>query len=114
MRVALAAINSQIKTLAPVLNTASIGNGLTVSSSNADSPVDVMLKRQGGATYLFAAGARPEGETTAAFKFRGCPKDLTATVLGESRTVKVSGGVLRDHFSNYEVHLYQLPFLPKN
>jgi hypothetical protein len=114
MREALAAINAQIKTLAPVLNTRSISNGVTVSSSNADSPVDVMLKRQGGATYLLAAGARPGGETTAAFKLRGCPKNLTATVLGESRTVKVSGGVLQDHFSNYEVHLYQLPFLPEN
>ena len=114
IREALTAIDGQIKMLAPALNTRSIANGVTVSSSNADSPVDFMLKRQGGATYLFAAGARPGGEATAVFKFRGCPKDLTATVLGESRTVKVSNGVLQDRFANYEVHLYQLSFLPED
>ncbi len=112
VRDALTAINAQITALAPVLNTPSIGNGVTVTSSNPASPIDVMLKRHGKSTYLFAVGARPGGETTARFVFRGAPPKLDARVIGESRTVPVTDGVLEDRFTDYQVHLYELPFLP--
>ncbi|HSB13707.1 MAG TPA: hypothetical protein VLE22_04560, partial [Bryobacteraceae bacterium] len=110
-RQALADINGQIASLARVLNTPPVGNGVTVASSNPDSPIDVMLKRQGGKTYLFAMGARPGGETTARFKLRDCG-DVRATVLGESRTIPVTGGIFEDRFADYQVHLYELPFDP--
>jgi hypothetical protein len=109
-RPALAAINQQIASLAPVLNTPSVANGVTVVSSNADTPVDTMLKRHAGGTYLFAAGGRP-GATAATFTFRDCG-DLTAEVLGESRSVPVRKGVLEDRFSEYQVHIYRLAFDP--
>jgi hypothetical protein len=112
-RQALAAINGQISSLARVLNTRPVGNGVTAASSNPDSPIETMLKRQAGATYLFAMGARPGGETTATFKLRDCG-DLRATVLGESRTIQVTGGVFQDRFTGYQVHLYQLPFDPNS
>lgn len=112
MREALAALNGQIRTLAPVLNTPSVANGVTVAFSNTSTPIDFLLKRHGGATYLFAMGARPGGATTATFRLRGCPDSLTAAVLGESRTLSVKGGVFEDRFTDYEVHLYRLPFLP--
>lgn len=112
-RQALAAINEQIRSLARVLNTPSVANGVTVTSSNADSPIDVMLKRHGGQTYLLAVGARPGGKTTARFKLRECG-ELDAAVLGESRTVRVSGGLFEDSFSDYQVHLYRLPFVPNS
>ena len=110
-RQALAAINEQITMLAPVLNTRPIANGVTVVSSNADSPIDTLLKRHAGSTYLLAAGARPGGPTTATFRFRDCG-NLTAEVLGESRTIPVRGGVLEDDFTDYQVHIYKLPFDP--
>ena len=110
-RQALAAINGEVASLARALNTRPVGNGVTVSSSNPDSPIATMLKRQGGETYLFAMGARPGGETTATFKLRDCG-DLRATVLGESRTIPVAGGIFQDRFADYQVHLYKLPFDP--
>jgi hypothetical protein len=111
-RQALAAINGQIASLARVLNEKSVANGVKVESSNAGSPIDWLLKRQGGATYLFAAGARPGGETTATFRLRDMGS-ATAEVLGESRTVRVRGGVFRDRFANHEVHIYRIPDLPR-
>jgi len=112
MRDALAAIDEQIRTLAPALNTPSVANGVTVASSNAATPVDFMLKRQGGATYLFAVGARPGGETSASFQFRDCPAGLKAAVLGESRALEVKGGLLEDRFTDYQAHIYRIPFAP--
>lgn len=110
-RPALARINRQIASLAPVLNVPSVANGVTVVSSNSNSPIDTMLKRHAGVTYLFAAGARPGGNTTANFKFRDCG-DLTAEVIGESRTIPVRGGAMEDAFTDYQVHIYRLPFDP--
>jgi len=89
------------------LNTRSVGNGVTVESSNADKPVDTMLKRNAGATYLFAVEMR-SGTTKATFTLRDFPKSAKAEVIGESRTVDVKDGVFADDFSDYAVHLYKL------
>src|SRR5450432_1938419 len=73
IRDALTEINASITRLAPVLNTQSIANGVTVSSSDAAVPVDTMLKRFGGATYLFAVAMR-DSATTATFQLAGIPE----------------------------------------
>jgi hypothetical protein len=104
---ALTAINTQLTALAPVLNSPSVGNGVTVKSSAAVVPVDVMLKRQGAVTYLFAVGMRG-GATTATFTLARFPATATAEVLGESRTIPVTGGVFQDAFASYGVHLYRI------
>jgi hypothetical protein len=105
---ALPAINSQITSLAAVLNTQSVANGVTVASSTAGIPVDVMLKRSGGATYVFAVEMR-SGSTTATFTLRGgLPANGNAEVLGENRNVTVTNGVFRDNFSSHGVHLYKI------
>lgn len=109
MSAAVRAINRQIAALAPVLNRPSVANGVTVSSGNAAVPVDVMLKRFNGETYLFAVAMRP-GRTTATFRFRGFPKNATAEVLGERRARPVSGGIMTDTFTDYGVHLYRVSF----
>jgi hypothetical protein len=111
IRAALAAINNQIHALAPVLNTPSVANGVTVTSSS-DVPVDYMLKRHGGATYLLVVAARPGGPVQATFQLRDCPAALTAEVLGEARTIPVRNGKLADTFDPSKVHLYRLPFVP--
>jgi hypothetical protein len=102
-------INAEIASLAPVLNTPSIGNAAAVASQNAAVPVDIMVKRQGGALYVFAVAMRP-GATQATFTLRGVAGG-TATVLGESRTIPVVGGVFSDAFAaDYTVHLYRVTF----
>jgi hypothetical protein len=103
------AINAEIAALAPVLNTPSIGNAVTVVSQSSAVPVDIMVKRQGGALYVFAVAMRP-GATQATFTLRGLTTG-TATVLGESRTLPVTGGSFVDDFApDYAVHLYRVTF----
>jgi hypothetical protein len=105
----LTTINAQVKALAPVLNSAPVGNGVTVQSSAATIPVDTRLSRYGGATYLFAAEMR-SGSTTATFTLRGFPATASAEVIDESRTITVKNGVFTDDFSSYGVHLYKITY----
>src|SRR5262245_42590892 len=51
MTAAVGAINKQIHELAPVLNSPTVPDGVTVASSVAAVPVEAMVKRRGGATY---------------------------------------------------------------
>ncbi len=104
---AMKAIDAQIASLAPVLNTPSVGNGVTVASSDPTKPIDVMLKRHDGATYVFATEMR-DGTTTGTFTLRDFPAAASAEVLGEGRSIAVTNGVLEDDFSSYGVHLYRI------
>ncbi|HTA20351.1 MAG TPA: hypothetical protein VK989_13725 [Polyangia bacterium] len=106
---ALKSINAQLVSLAPALNSPPVGNGVAVTSSSAAIPVDVLLKRQGGATYLFATQMRA-GTTTATFTLARFPATASAEVLGESRTLPVTNGVFKDDFEAYGVHLYKITF----
>jgi hypothetical protein len=109
MKAAVAAINQQIKALAPVLNTPPIINGGTVTSSDASVPVDMQLKRLNGTTYLFAVAMR--GSPTRA-TFSGLTKlraDAVAEVLGENRTIQLAGNSFQDDFAGWGVHLYKIP-----
>jgi hypothetical protein len=110
---ALAEIDGRIRALAPVLNVPSVGNGVVVASSAADVPVDVMLKRHDGATYLFAVAMRA-GATTATFTLRAIPTTAAVEVIGEGRTLlpgPASGGSsFTDDFSGYAVHLYRVTY----
>jgi hypothetical protein len=103
----LSELNAQINELAPVLNSQSVANGVSVSSSNAELPVDVMLKRRDGVTYLFAV-AMAEGSTTATFNLERFPEHAFAEVLGESRTIGVTDGAFADDFADGAVHLYRI------
>jgi hypothetical protein len=109
MSAAVGAINAQVTSLAPVLNTPPLANGATVTSSNSAVPVDILVKRQGGALYIFAASMRP-GTTTATFSIRGAPATGSVEVLGESRTLSVAGGAFQDDFGTYSVHLYRVTY----
>jgi hypothetical protein len=106
---ALKAINAQITALAPVLNSPPVANGVTVQSSTATIPVDTLLKRYAGATYLFAAEMRA-GSTTATFTLRGMPAAASAEVVGESRTIPVNNGVFADTFQSYGIHIYRITY----
>jgi hypothetical protein len=107
MLAAVTALNAQIRALAPVLNSPTVTSGAGVQSSNPDVPVDAMVKRYKGETYLFAAGMR-DGATKAGFSLKGLSGQRTAEVLGENRTVSVRDGRFEDEFEPYGVHLYRI------
>jgi hypothetical protein len=106
MSAAVSAINSQIKSLAAVLNVGTtVGNTVT-SSAGSSVPIDSVTLSYGGSTYIFAAAMRGS-TTTATYRPAGITTG-TATVLGESRTIPVSSGSFTDSFSGYDVHIYKI------
>lgn len=113
MSAMVGSIDRQISSLTPVLNTPSVANGVRVSSSNGNTPVDVMLKRWQGATYLFTVAARAGGPTSASFTLRDFASHSTAEVLDENRQIEITHGRFRDDFTQeYGVHIYRMAFNP--
>lgn len=111
MLAAVTSINTQIQDLAAVLNSPSIASGWTIESANADVPVEAMVKRHGGETYIFAVCLRGQ-PTTATIKFADRALGQQAIALGEDRTVAISGGQFQDSFQPWDVHLYRIPARP--
>jgi hypothetical protein len=107
MLTAVTAINRQVHSLAPVLN--SPHNGPVVPSGGA--LVAVMEKRHRDATWLFAVSMQnTPGHAT--FRLTDIPEDTVAEVLDERRTIAVRERLLVDDFKPYEVHLYRMPSHP--
>jgi len=104
---AVTAINKQIRSLAPVLNSITIAGGAKVESSSKDVPIAVMVKRYGGAVYLFAVAMR-HGRTKATFFVRGGLKPTAAEVIGERRKISVRDRKFEDEFEPCHVHLYKI------
>jgi hypothetical protein len=107
MKAAVAAINARLTALAPVLNTPPVSNGVTVTATDASVPIDTLLKREGGKTYLFAAVAK-NAPTTGKFHLERLSGSLTAKVLDESRSIPIHGGDFQDDFAAWGVHLYEI------
>jgi len=107
MLAAVTGINQQVHALAPVLNSPTLAQAASVASSSPKTPIDLMVKRQGKATYLFAVGMR-NNPASGAFTVRGLPKTARAEVIGEARTITVKGGKFSDAFGPYAVHLYRI------
>ncbi len=103
----MTAINGQIRELAPVLNSPTVTGALKVESSNVDLPVAAMVKKHGGATYVFAVAMKP-GETEAAFTLDGLPAGAKVEVLGEDRKIEPADGKFKDAFKDWDVHLYRI------
>jgi hypothetical protein len=106
MLAAVTAINKEIATLAPALNSPTLP-AVQVTSTAADVPVHAMMKRCDGFTYVFAVALRGAA-TKAAFTAGGLPLNAQAEVLGEDRTLKVLSGKFEDAFEPYGVHLYRI------
>ncbi len=96
-------INAQLRSLAPVLKSATVPLGVSV-----DAPVEIatMVKRHGADTYIFAINM----EKKAATARLAMPSAVgaVAIVLGEDRTVNLDSGALEDQFGPYAVHLYKI------
>jgi len=109
MLTAVTAINKEIASLAPVLNNATIVDGVSVQSSKPEVPVRAMVKRAEGMWYVFAVAMRP-GEARATFTVPNLPAGAAIEVIGEGRNLKPSGPrEFEDAFGSYGVHLYRMP-----
>ena len=102
----VAAVNRQIKSLAPVLNSPDAADGAIVSSSNQDVPIAFVVKRHDGASYVFAVSMR-DGETTARFQLPD-KADAKVEVLDEARSLDAKAGAWTDRFVGYQAHLYRI------
>jgi hypothetical protein len=98
----ITAVNKQVQSLAPALNSPTVVDGVTVTS---DAPVDAIAKRQGDSTYVFSVAMRDQA-AKAGFNVKGARG--TAEVLGENRSIPVKDGKFEDEFKPYEVHLYRI------
>jgi hypothetical protein len=107
MSAAVAGINHQIHALAPVLNSPTIPDGASATSSNPDLPIDILVKHHQSATYLFAAATR-DGQTRATFTLPHHAGPATVIVIGEHRTIPAQDGRWEDDLPPYAVHLYRL------
>ena len=101
---AIKAINTQITSLATVLNSHSLPAFAQVQSSESTVPVDIMAKRQGNNHYLFAVGMRNK-PTSATFKVNS---GKHVEVVGENREIKITDGLFEDHFNGFDVHIYKI------
>jgi hypothetical protein len=104
MLAGVTALNKQIHELAPVLNSETVKDAVTVTSSSADVPIASLVKKKDKTIYIFAVGMR-DGAAKATFELKSGAK---AEVIGENRTVAISGGKFEDDFKAYEVHLYKI------
>jgi hypothetical protein len=98
------AINEQVTSLAPVLNSPDTEGYASVSTNSEAVPVAIMTKNVGKINYVFAVAMR-DGLTTATFQVKS---GKTVEVLGENRTLKIKKGKFSDEFSDYGVHLYKI------
>jgi hypothetical protein len=107
---AVTAINQQILTLAPALNSPTVEGAVKVAGANPDSPIATMCKRHDGALFVFAVNMRNR-PTTAVFELLTLQTRSEARVLGEDRSLAVDDGRFEDEFEAYAVHLYRIETL---
>ncbi len=104
MVTAVTALNQQVKSLAPELNSGNIPNLVTVTSSNSSASVDTMVKASGTSLYVFSAISRA-GTATASYTINGMTGNAVATVVGENRSVTITAGKFSDTYAANCVHI---------
>jgi hypothetical protein len=104
---AVTELNRQIMKLAPVLNSPALPELASVRSDPSTVPIAITVRRDKTAVWLFAAPMR-QGTTLAKFNLKGFSQNATIEVLGEERTLLLTGGEFSDRFSPWDVHLYRI------
>jgi hypothetical protein len=101
-------INAQVQSFAPLLNSPSIENGISVSSTNPNVSIATMLKRTSEATFVFAVSMREES-TSGEFILTNLPENAKVEVVDENRYLKLNEDKgFSDEFGAYEVHIYKI------
>ncbi len=108
-------LHREILALAPVINSPTLENAVSVRSSVPVTEPDMlsddlqaiaaMAKSYNGDTYIFSI--RMEG-TPAQGEFHVTTSGTRVEVLGEGRTIPISNGRFTDRFDGYQVHLYRI------
>jgi len=99
---AVKSVNAEVARLAPVLNSPTVADAVTV-----DAPIATLCKRQGDATYVFAVSTSG-APTRAAFSVKGLAPKRTAEALGEDRKIDSTDSHFSDDFAPHAVHLYKI------
>ncbi len=105
---AVTAINTQIKALAPVLNSDTVLAATINTGGNLDMHLDFMGKVYGGNEYLFAVADQNSNGTALFFDPNMANLSGIVDVLGESRQINMVNGRFTDAFGASGVHLYEL------
>ncbi|HXT59226.1 MAG TPA: hypothetical protein VN699_11355 [Pirellulales bacterium] len=108
MLAAVTETNQQIQRLAPVLNSPTVPGGVSVETTPSEVPVEAIVKRRDGASYVFAVAMRP-GKAAARLRIAGLADGAKVEVLGESRELVAADGTFLDAFEPWDVHIYKLP-----
>jgi hypothetical protein len=101
------ALNRQITKLAPVLNSPALNDAVTVQARNSSVPIAMTVRRDKGATWIFAVAMR-DGSTTAEFTLKDSPGIKSIEVVDENRSLPPQQGVFKDRFESWDVHLYRV------
>jgi hypothetical protein len=104
---AVTAINKQIIGLAPVLNSPNVEGMVGVLSDNDAVPIATMAKTYSDMTYILAVNMRGE-PTGATFTIKNLDDILKVEVMDEDRSLDSRGGVFKDRFAGWDVHLYRI------
>lgn len=104
MLAAVTKLNGQIQSLTTALSSRSVA-GASVVTSSPDVPIDIMLKRVGNVTYLFAVSMR-NAPSHGRFSIPGL-RTGHVEALWEDRSISIADGGFSDAFKPYEVHIYR-------
>ena len=102
---AFSAINKQITSLAPVLNSAETLPIETVTKAES-GPVAALAKKRGADIYVFAM-AMADKKTEATLKVKEASGNYDIEVLEEGRRIEKVAAI-SDTFEPYQVHLYKM------
>jgi hypothetical protein len=103
---AVTEINTQIKDLAPILNSPSVNDILQNESAAENPSIASMVKQKGKDIYLFTVEMENK-PGHAKLKISGASAGMPVQVIGEDREIRLKEGMLEDNFKGYEVHLYK-------
>lgn len=95
----------ELHDLSPVLLTPDVAR--VVGLEPKDAPIDTMVKRLNGQTYVFAVNHENKA-VKAKLSLPESKASAPADVLFEQRTVPVSDGSWQDDFKPLEVHVYRV------
>ncbi len=105
MMKALKPMLSEIHNLAAVINSPTVVDGASAKVSG-DGRISTMVKKHGGATYVFAVNMFRKAEKPV-ITVKGAG-DGVAEVLFEDRKVPLKDGKIVDEFAPYAVHRYKI------
>ena len=86
---------------------ARVKGAVVVTSDRKDVPIDLMVKQNAGATYLFAVEMR-NAPARGAFRLSNPRPGASAEVIGERRRIPIRYGRFEDRFAAFDVHLYRI------